>query len=506
MDTPGKASKALDDTLLETRLFINGQLRPYLQYMAASSPARMCCHSPEDNSLITEDIHKAVKEDVDAAVAAARIGFTKWRSTPPAVRTAVLHKFADLIEAHGDKIGLLEAACAGKPVQAFHGFEKPLATSVFRYYAGWCGKLGGESFPAEDGTGLLKIVQREAIGVCAAIVAFNGPIGLMAIKAAPCLAAGNSIIIKASEKSPLSSLYLGKLVNEAGFPPGVVNFISGDGETGALLSAHMDIDHISFTGSVGVGKKVAQAAAQSNLKRVVLELGGKSPSIIFPDANLDIATQWCAKGITAFSGQMCFASSRLYVHRDIKAEVVDRMKAYFEDLYASFGDSLDETTVYPPMVDQAHFESVSGFIDRGKKEATLVTGGERLFDKGCWIRPTIFVDPETDARISKDEIFGPVVVISSFTDEDEVVNAANSTIYGLHSAVFTQDINRAMRVAGKICSGTVCINCCATVDPHVPFGGAARVDGDENSERSVHSMSASLEGIEEYTETKSMLI
>jgi acyl-CoA reductase-like NAD-dependent aldehyde dehydrogenase len=248
-------------------------------------------------------------------------------------------------------------------------------------YAGWCGKLGGESFPADDGSGLIRIVYREAIGVCAAIVAFNGPIGLMAMKAAPCLAAGNSIIIKASEKSPLSSLYLGQLANMAGFPPGVVNFVSGDGETGALLAAHMGIDHISFTGSVEVGKKVAQAAAQSNLKRVSLELGGKSPSIIFADANLDIAIQWCVQGIVGLSGQACFASSRLYVHRDIKEHVIQRMKDAFEAMDGAYGDSHDATTLHPPMVDRKHFNRVFDLIEGGKNEATLVTGGERMFDK-----------------------------------------------------------------------------------------------------------------------------
>lgn len=248
-------------------------------------------------------------------------------------------------------------------------------------YAGWCGKLGGESFPANDGSGLLKIVHREAIGVCAAIVAFNGPIGLMAMKAAPCLAAGNTIIIKASERSPLSSLYLGQLANEAGIPPGVMNFISGDGETGALLATHTDIDHISFTGSVGVGKKIAQAAAQSNLKRVSLELGGKSPSIIFPDANIDIAVQWCVQGLIGLSGQACFASSRVYVHDDIKAQVINRMKTAFESMDGCYGDSLHETTLHPPMVDRNHFDRVASFIDRGKGEATLVTGGERMFKK-----------------------------------------------------------------------------------------------------------------------------
>ncbi|KAI9930067.1 hypothetical protein MW887_011877 [Aspergillus wentii] len=463
-----KATQTIDRSSLETKLFINGQ-----------TPARMSCYSPEDDTIVTDSVHKAVQDDVDASVSAARAAFSAWSNTPPSKRAEILVKFADLIEAHADQIALLEAVCTGKPLQVFHGFEKVLTTTVYRYYAGWCGKLGGESFPSNDGTGLLKIVHREPLGVCAAVISYNGPIGLMALKAAPCLAAGNTIIIKASEKTPLSSLYLGNLANEAGFPPGVINFISGDGETGGLLAAHMDIDKISFTGSVGVGKKIAQAAAQSNLKRVSLELGGKSPSIIFPDANMDVAIQWCVQGIVGLSGQACFASSRIYVHNDIKQQVIERMQAAFQQVDGQYGDAISETTLHPPMVDRAHFDRVSSFIESGKNEATLLTGGDQMFNKGCWIRPTIFTDPSPNATVHKEEIFGPVVVISGFSDEDEV------------------DINRAMRVASKITTGTVCINCCATIDPSVPFGGRGQ---------SGWGRELGKQGIDEYTEAKTVLI
>lgn len=222
------------------------------------------------------------------------------------------------------------------------------------------------------------MTQHVPIGVCAAIVAFNGPIGLAAMKAAPCLAAGNTLIIKSSERSPLSSLYLGKLANEAGIPNGVLNFISGDAETGALLASHMNIDKISFTGSGAVGKQIAQAAAKSNLKRVSLELGGKSPSIVFPEANLDIAVKWCVQGVVSVSGQMCFASSRVYVHESIKDEFVQRMKVAFESQEPHFGNALSQSTLHPPIVDAGQYARVMRYINEGKSEAKLVTGGDQI--------------------------------------------------------------------------------------------------------------------------------
>lgn len=229
--------------------------------------------------------------------------------------------------------------------------------------------------------GFLTIVQREPLGVCAGITTYNAPIMGMAMKAAPCLAAGNTLILKASEKSPISTLYLGKLAIAAGIPPGVINLLSGDGITGSLLASHMDINKISFTGSVGTGRKIAQAASQSNFKRVPLEMGGKSPSIIFPDADLDEAVSWCVRGILVLAGQVCFASSHIYVHESIKEDVISRMKAAFAQISAVAGNPLDDATEYPPLVDQAHYKRVAGMIEQAKAEATLVAGGDRLFSK-----------------------------------------------------------------------------------------------------------------------------
>ncbi|KAJ5239856.1 hypothetical protein N7468_004475 [Penicillium chermesinum] len=451
---------------LETRLFIDGK------YVDAKHPERLTCYRPTDNTIVTDDVHVANQEDVDAAVAAARAAFPKWAAMAPAERAKILLKFADLIEQHGDELANLEALCNGKPTAVFKAYEVPLCAGAYRcemHYAGWCDKVEGQSFPADNG--FLKIVRHEPIGVCAAINAFNGPLVMCGFKGAPCLAAGNTMIMKASEKSPLSSLYLGKLANEAGIPPGVINFISGAGLTGALLASHMGIDKVSFTGSTATGKKIAKAAVESNLKRVSLELGGKSPSIVFPDANLDVAVQWCTQGIVGNSGQACIASSRVYVHESIRDVFIDQMKTAFEAAKAGFGDPFSKTTTLPPLIDKLQFDRVSKFVEEGKKQSTIVTGGCALSSEGCWMVPTIFVDPEPGASIYKEEIFGPVVVISSFKDEEEVLARANDTEFGLSGAVFSQDVNRALRVAGKLRSGTACVNCCTLVDLTTPFGG-----------------------------------
>ncbi|KAF9886961.1 hypothetical protein FE257_010702 [Aspergillus nanangensis] len=444
---------------------------------------------------VCDDVHVALEDDVNTAVLAAQKAFPSWAAILSNDRAKILWKFDDLIEQHADELADLEALCGGKPKGVFKGFEIPMTSGAWRYYAGWCDKLEGGSFPQDNG--FMKIVRREPIGVCAAINAFNGPLVMTALKGAPALAAGNTIIIKSSEKSPLSSIYLGKLANEAGIPPGVINFISGAGPTGALLASHMDIRKISFTGSTGTGKRIAQAAAASNLKKVSLELGGKSPSIVFADANLDIAVKWCTQGVVGNSGQVCIASSRVYVHESIRDRFVDALKAAFEASQAGFGDPSDANTHLPPLIDNLQFERVSKIIEEGKRENTLVTGGCRLFSEGCWVAPTIFVDPSPNANVYKNEIFGPVVVVSTFTDEDEVMTRANATEFGLSGAVFSQDVNRALRVASKIQSGMACVNCCAMLDITVPFGGY---------KQSGWGREMGKAGIESYTETKTVLV
>ncbi|KAK4934927.1 hypothetical protein LTR10_023918 [Elasticomyces elasticus] len=448
----------------ETRLFIDGK------YVQGKGSPKVTCYNPTDGSVVSDNVHVASVQDVDDAVAAARAAFPGWASTAPLAKSKLLNKIADLIEEQAGLFARLESLCSGKPYKQTIVYEAPMAANIFRYYAGYTDKLEGESLPPDNG--FLRIIQKVPIGVCAAINAFNGGIIMVSMKVAPALAAGNTIVIKGSEKSPLAVLAFGKLVEQAGFPPGTINLITGGPETGSLLASHMDIDKIAFTGSVGVGKKVAQAAAASNLKRVTLELGGKSPSIVFPDANLDVATQWCVQGIVGNSGQACIASSRVYVHRDIKEKFVDRMKQALDGTKGLMGkDVFAESTQLGPLVDRAHYERVSSFVESGKQEATIVTGGENPHGQGCWITPALFIDPKPDAKIYKEEIFGPVVVVSEFTDEAEVIKRANATEFGLSGAVFSQDINRAIRVAGQIHSGAVCINCCTMFDHNVAFGG-----------------------------------
>ncbi|KAI1258416.1 aldehyde dehydrogenase domain-containing protein [Xylariaceae sp. FL1019] len=442
----------------ETRLFINGE------YVESKSSERLTCYNPVDNSVVTSDVHVAGKEDIDAAVAAARAAFPKWAATPSQKRQEIIVKFASLLEEHSRDISRLECIVTGKPI-SMAPFETQLAASIFRYYAGWIDKVDGESFPVENG--FMRFVRREPIGVCAGIFAFNGTMAQVGMKSGACLAMGNTAILKPSEKTPLAAIYIGKLAKEAGFPPGVFQVVNGRGETGSLLASHMDIDKISFTGSVGTGKKIAQMAAASNLKKVTLELGGKSPSIVFPDANLEVATTWCVQGITINAGQVCIASSRVYVHKDIKEKFVAAMKTAFEKTTEFVGDPQSADTRIGTLADKIQFDRVSKYIENGKSEATLVTGGDQMFGEASLPH----TNPKPDAKIYKEEIFGPVVVISEFEDEDDVVARANDSPFGLAGAVFSQDINRALRIAANVKAGTMCINCCSKLDPTVPFGG-----------------------------------
>ena len=291
------------------------------------------------------------------------------------------------------------------------------------------------------------------------------------LKAAPALATGNVLIVKPSEKTPLGSLAVAPLFEKAGFPPGVVQVVTGPGSTGALLAEHMRIRKISFTGSVQTGKKIQEASARSNLKRVTLELGGKSPAIIFEDANLDNALTWTVNAILARSGQVCIAASRLYVQKSIAHDFiqkyVEEMKAAANDL----GDPQDPSVRLGPLIDQSQLERVKGMVERGKLVAELLVGGVQHSSQGCYMEPTVFLNPKTNAEIYKDEIFGPVSVIKTFQSEEEVVKLANDTEFGLMSGVFTRDITRALRVASMLESGVVGVNCVSMQHLQAPFGG-----------------------------------
>ena len=304
---------------------------------------------------------------------------------------------------------------------------------------------------------------------------FNAPVLMAVAKAGPALAAGNTVIIKPSEKTPLGTLVLGRLASEAGFPPGVFNIVSGAGSTGALLASHLDIDKISFTGSSSTGRRIAEAAARSNLKRVSLELGGKSPAIVFDDANLGVAVEWCIRGITTLTGQICIANSRVYVHKAVKDEFLKQFKAGLAATESVTGDPALDTTMIGPLVDKVQYDRVMSYVEMGKKEASLFYGGSgglaSANSKGYFMQPVVFVGAGPNARIVREEIFGPVVVVDEFEDEQDVVARANDSEFGLSSAIFSQDVNRALRVASKMQSGTVCVNCAVQNQVEVPFGG-----------------------------------
>lgn len=426
-------------------------------------------YNPKDASLVANDVDLAGAEDVDIAVAAAEKAFPAWKKLSSIARRDIMLKFADLILQHGDALAELTRITLGAPYGSFGKFETGLAAEAFKYNAGWIDKFAGESFPQEDG--FLKIVRNEPLGVAAGIVPWNGPLGTVGLKAAPALATGNCFILKPSEKTPFASLALGPLIIEAGFPPGVFQVLSGDGVTGSLIASHMRIRKVSFTGSIATGKRVQEAAAKSNLKRVTLELGGKSPAVVFDDCNLENAIQWTANAITANTGQVCFAASRVYVQEGIYDKFVAGYKKAMQEKAKVVGDPDKDETILGPLIDKAQFERVSGFIERGKSQGSLITGGARIGDKGYFIEPTVFENVKADAEIITNEIFGPVSIVNSFKTEEEIIQKSNDTNFGLMAGVFTQDINKALRVASDFDSGMVGINCVSLMMMNAPFGG-----------------------------------
>jgi aldehyde dehydrogenase (NAD+) len=328
----------------------------------------------------------------------------------------------------------------------------------------------GEAIPQENG--FMQITRNEPLGVTAGIVPWNGPLGTVGLKAAPALATGNCFILKPSEKTPFAALALGPLIEEAGFPPGVFQVLSGDGSTGALIANHMRVRKVSFTGSIPTGKKIQEMAARSNLKRVTLELGGKSPAVFFDDCNLDNAVTWAVNALAANTGQVCFAATRLYVQAGVYDTFVERYKAALEERAKTVGDPDHPGTLMGPLVDEAQFKRVSGFIERGATQGKLLTGGVADGQQGFFVKPTVFEDVTSEKEIFTQEIFGPVAILNKFTTEEEVIAEANATEYGLMAGVFTQDINRALRVASEFDSGMVGINCVSLTFLNAPFGGS----------------------------------
>jgi 5-carboxymethyl-2-hydroxymuconate semialdehyde dehydrogenase len=413
-------------------------------------------------------------EDVDRAVRAARRAFESgpWRRMRPAERERLLLRIADLIEAHAEELAELETLDNGKTLADSRSVDVPSAAATFRYYAGWVNKLTGDTNPSDEA--FFNFTLREPVGVCGQIIPWNFPLLLAAWKLAPALACGNTCVLKPAEQTPLTALRLGELLEEADVPAGVVNIVPGFGPTaGAALVRHPLVDKIAFTGSTEVGKEIQRESA-ATLKRVSLELGGKSPNIVFADADVDAAVEGALLGVFFNQGQVCCAGTRLFVERTMHDEFAERLAKTAAGMKQ--GSGLDPETRIGPLVSQEQLERVTGYLELGKREgAQVLTGGERNtakgLERGYFVKPTVFTGVRNDMRIAREEIFGPVVAVIPFKDEDDAVLQGNDTLYGLAAGVWTRDVSRAHRVARAIRAGTVWVNCYNVFDPASPFGG-----------------------------------
>jgi phenylacetaldehyde dehydrogenase len=436
--------------------------------------------------------------DVDAAVKAARKAFPAWAAMNVYERTKLLWKLADKIEDAATELAEIESLDTGRPIYECKLVDIPGSVNMLRYMAGWSTKINGETMRVGMPGDWHAFTEREPVGVVAIIVPWNYPLELAVWRMAPALAAGCTVILKPAEQTPLSTLRLGQLVEAAGFPPGVVNVVTGYGETaGAALSAHPDVDAISFTGSTEVGKMIVRAAT-GNLKRVFLELGGKSPAIVFPDADLDRTIPGVAGAIFFSSGQVCTAASRLFVHKDVFDTVMDGVVARARALRV--GPGLDPSTELGPVVSAEQLGRVGAFLDQGRKDGVeILTGGKRIGESGYFIEATVIADPDPATSIYRDEIFGPVLCAIPFGDDDldAIAARANDTIYGLHASVWTRDLRRAHAMARRLKSGNVCINTHNFFDPAFPMGGFRQ---------SGWGRASGFEAIEHYTEVKGVVV
>ncbi|KAI3342872.1 aldehyde dehydrogenase domain-containing protein [Ustulina deusta] len=482
---------ALDFTKypIPTQAFIGGK------YVDCKDTGKHELRSSVNDEVLTSDLQWAAAEDVDIAVTAAESGLTAWGKVPNTQKRDIMVKFAGLVRENAAQLAWLEAVLVGKDPR-IGGFGINEVAELFIYYGNIIHQFHGQiQTPHDDGT--LEYVIRQPFGVVAGITPFNEPLLTFAMKVAPAIAAGNAIVLKTSEQNPLSTLFIASLTKEAGFPDGVINILTGGVEAGSALAAHMKIRMISFTGSIQVGKLVQQAAAKSNLKKVTLELGGKSPVIVFQDADLEKASKMSA-AFLALNGQGCLLGTRMYVHEDVAQEMIARMKGIAEYMGAGLGsDPLDPSTMTSPLFNHRQKDVVMKFIEEGKNEATLLTGGLAVGEKGCYVQPTIFINPSKSAKVLKEEVFGPVLTIVTFKDEQEALDMANDTEYGLAAYVHTKDLGRALRFTKDLQAGMVAVNSAMAYDKTRPFGGWKQSgQGYENG----------VAGLEDWSQTKSVLL
>jgi betaine-aldehyde dehydrogenase len=455
------------ETPRKYQLLIDGQ------WVDAESGKTFSTPNPSTGATLAE-VAEADKADVDKAVAAARRAFDgKWSKVSARERGRLLYKLSQLIESRAQQLAELETADNGKPIRESLYVDLPQVVENFEYFAGWATKIEGETIPVPGQ--MFNYTLREPLGVCGQIIPWNFPLLMAAWKLAPALAAGNTIVLKPAEQTPVTAMELGKLILEAGFPEGVVNIVPGYGETaGAALASHPDIDKIAFTGSTEVGKIIARTAAD-NLTKVSLELGGKAPNIVFSDADMEQAVNGAMMGIFFNQGQVCCAGSRLFLHEDVKDEFLERFREKAQRV--KVGDPLDKTTQMGPQVSEEQLNRIKGYVDIAKEEgATVLTGGcppqlEGDFQKGFFFQPTIFTEVQNKMRVAQEEIFGPVTSVITFSDEEDLIRQANETIYGLSAGIWTKDITRAHKFAKAVRAGTVWINTFNMFNAASPFGG-----------------------------------
>ncbi|WP_179400932.1 aldehyde dehydrogenase family protein [Burkholderia guangdongensis] len=475
---------------MQTQLFINGRFVP------AASGETLATLNPHDNSVIA-DVAMAGQADIDRAVDAAQAAFPTWSRLAAMERGRLLLKLADAIEANAERLARLESLDTGHPIRDTLNLDVPRTAATFRYFGGMADKFEGSVIPVE--AGFLNYLLREPIGVVGQVVPWNFPLMFTSWKMAPALAAGNAVVMKPAELTPLSSLAIAELMAEVGFPDGVVNVLPGLGHVaGQYIAEHPGIGKVAFTGSTAVGRKIVQASS-GNLKKVQLELGGKGANVVFGDANIDAVVQGSAFGIFHNQGQACIAASRLIVHESIADELLEKFTALARSI--KIGDPLDPTTEMGPLTSLQHRDRVLSYVDVARSEGGRVLSGGNApsaaaLANGCYVEPTIVAAKATD-RVAQEEVFGPFVTVTTFRTDDEALAIANGTEYGLGAGLWTRDLQRAHRFARNLKSGMVWINCYKRVSPASPFGGTGS---------SGYGREMGFEVMREYTQAKSVWV